>query len=103
MKLHAAKRVAIIIEAPMQERLTNAMEQAGVTGYSVLPVLAGSGQSGTWSADDRIGKAGGLVQVICIIRPEAIDHLIEHAFPLVERHIGIITVTDCQVLRPERF
>jgi PII-like signaling protein len=103
MKLHDAKRVAIIIEAPMQERLTNAMEKAGVTGYSVLPVLAGSGQSGKWSADDRIGKAGGLVQVICIVRPEAIDRLIEYAFPLVERHIGIITVADCQVLRPERF
>lgn len=103
MKLHDAKRVAIIIEAPMQERLTHAMEQAGVTGYSVLPVLAGAGQSGKWSADDRIGKAGGLVQVVCIVRPEAVDRLIEHAFPLVERHIGIITIADCHVLRPERF
>ena len=103
MKLHDAKRVAIIIEAPMQERLTDAMERAGVTGYSVLPVLAGSGQSGKWSADDRIGKAGGLVQVVCIVRPDAVDQLIDKAFPLVERHIGIITVADCQVLRPERF
>lgn len=103
MKLYDAKRVAIVIEAPMQERLTDAMEEAGVTGYSVLPVLAGFGQSGKWSADDRIGKAGGLVQITCIVRPEAIDRLIDHAFPLVQRHIGIITVTDCQVLRPERF
>ncbi|MEM8950033.1 MAG: DUF190 domain-containing protein [Pseudomonadota bacterium] len=103
MKLYDAKRVAIIIEAPMQERLTDAMEQAGVTGYSVLPVLAGSGKSGQWSADDSIGRAGGLVQVICIVRPEAIDQLIDHAFPLVQRHIGIITIADCQVLRPELF
>ena len=103
MKLHDAKRVAIIIEAPMQSRLTDAMEQAGITGYSVLPILAGSGRSGRWSADGMLGKAGALVQVVCIVRPDAIDKLIEHAFPLVERHIGIITVADCQVLRPERF
>ena len=103
MKLHDAKRVAIIIEAPVLHRLTDAMERAGVTGYTVLPVLAGSGRSGAWSADGMVGTAGGLVQVVCIIRPDGLDQLIEHAFPLVERHIGIITVTDCQVLRPERF
>ncbi len=103
MKLHDAKRVAIVIEAPMLRRLTEAMERAGVTGYSVLKVQAGSGQSGRWSADAAVGTAGGLVQVVCVIRPDGLDQLIEHAFPLVERHIGIITVTDCQVLRPERF
>lgn len=43
------------------------------------------------------------MQVICIVRPEGVDQLIEHAFPLVESHIGIITIADCQVLRPERF
>lgn len=103
MKLHDAKRIAIVIEEPVLERLTDAMQQAGVSGYSVLPILGGFGQSGPWSADSVIGKAGTLVQVVCIIRPDGLDQLIEHAFPLVERHIGIITVTDCQVMRPERF
>jgi hypothetical protein len=34
MKMHKAKRVEIIIEAVMERRLTNALVEAGVTGYS---------------------------------------------------------------------
>ncbi|MBF9042520.1 transcriptional regulator [Rhodobacterales bacterium HKCCE4037] len=103
METHKAKRVAVIIEAIMQSRLTNAMESAGITGYSVLPVLAGGGRSGNWSRDGQISRGQGMVQVLCIISPEKLDNLLENAFPLVERHIGVITVSDCEVLRAERF
>lgn len=37
MEKHDAKRVAIIIEAIMESRLREALEGAGVTGFSVLP------------------------------------------------------------------
>ena len=103
METHKAKRVAVIIEAIMQSRLTDAMESAGITGYSVLPVLAGGGRSGNWSRDGQISRGQGMVQVLCIISPEKLDNLLENAFPLVERHIGVITVSDCEVLRAERF
>ncbi|MEM0943605.1 MAG: transcriptional regulator [Pseudomonadota bacterium] len=103
MKMHQAKRVAIIVEKPMQRRLTQALEDAGVTGYTIMPVLGGSGRSGAWSSEGMVGPAGGVVQVICVIRPERLEDLIEAAFTVVERHIGIITVSDCEVLRAERF
>ena len=103
METHQAKRVAIIIEAPMQRRLTDALEGAGVTGYSILPVLGGSGSSGPWSREGQVGRAGGMIQVICIIKPERLDGLLEAAFTVVERHIGVVTISDCEVLRAERF
>ena len=103
MEMHAAKRVAIIIEAPMERRLTDALDEAGVTGYSVLPVHGGSGQSGRWSSEGQVGRAGGMRQVICVLKPERLDGLLTGAFKVLERHIGIITVSDCQVLRAERF
>ncbi len=103
MQTHDAKRVAIIIEKPMQRRLTDAMEKVDVTGYSILPVIAGSGQSGRWNSDGQVSIAGGMVQVVCIIRPERLDRLLESIFAVVERHIGVVTVSDCQVLRAERF
>ena len=34
--MHPAKRVEIIIEAPMESRLTAALITAGVTGFTVL-------------------------------------------------------------------
>ncbi len=46
MQTHKAKRVEITIELIMQRRLTDALTKAGVTGYSVLPVLGGSVRAG---------------------------------------------------------
>ena len=103
MKTYRAKRVAITIETPMRRRLEDAFSEAGVTGYTVIPVLGGSGRSGRWSSEGQVSLSGGMVLFVCIIRPERLDTLLEAAFELVERHIGVVTVTDCEVLRAERF
>jgi len=102
MEMHTAKRVEIMIEAPLEKRLTAALEKAGVTGFTVLPVLGGSGRSGRWSREGQVGRAG-MVAVICLIRPERLDPLLDAAFAVVEPHIGLVSVTDAQVLRAERF
>ncbi len=103
MQKNSAKRVEIIIEAPLEGRLTDTIIKAGVTGFTVLPVLGGSGRSGRWSREGQVSPAGGMVAVICIVRPERVDELLEAAFAVVERHIGVVSVSDCQVLRAERF
>jgi nitrogen regulatory protein PII len=103
MQMHEAKRVEIIIEAVMERRLTTALEKAGVTGFTILPVSGGSGRSGLWSREGQVGRAGGMVAVVCLIRPERLDPLLEAAFAVVDRHIGVVSVTDTQVLRAERF
>jgi len=103
MQMHQAKRVEIIIEAMMERRLTEALTAAGVTGYTVLPVSGGSGRSGEWTREGQVGRAGGMVAVICLVRPERLDPLIEAAFAVVERHIGVVSVTDAHVIRAERF
>lgn len=103
MQTHPAKRVAIIIEAPMEQRLRKTLDDAGVSGYTIVPVLGGSGRSGPWSREGQLGRAGGMVQVICVIKPERLEALTEQLFKVVERHIGVITVSDCEVLRAERF
>lgn len=103
METKSAKRVEIIIESPMETRLTDALESAEVTGFTVLPVLGGSGRSGRWSREGQVSRAGGMVAIICIIREERLELLLDAAFKVVERHMGVVTVTDCQVLRAERF
>lgn len=102
MQTFAAKRVEIVIEAPLENRLTAALEEADVTGYTILPVLGGSGRSGRWSREGQVGRAG-MVNVLCIVRPERLDSLLEAAFAVVEPHIGVVSISDAQVLRAERF
>ena len=103
METHSAKRVEIIIEAPLERRLTDALNEAGVTGYTVLPVRGGSGRSGPWSRSGQVSVAGGMVAVVCLVRPDGVDALLNAAFAVVERHIGVVSVTDAQVIRPDRF
>tara|TARA_R100000322_G_scaffold149059_2_gene105881 strand:+ start:6362 stop:6670 length:309 start_codon:yes stop_codon:yes gene_type:complete len=102
MKMIPAKRVEIVIEKPLESRLTEALTKVDVTGYTVIPVRGGSGRSGPWTREGQIGRAG-MVMVVCLIKPERLDPLLESAFSLVERHIGVISVTDASVLRAERF
>lgn len=102
MQMHPAKRVEIVIEKPLENRLADALTQAGVTGYTIVPVRGGSGRSGQWTREGQIGRAG-MVMVICLIKPERLDTLLKAAFEVVERHIGVVSVTDTQVLRAERF
>lgn len=102
MQTHTAKRVEIVIEAPLETRLTTALTDAGVTGFTILPVLGGSGRSGQWTREGQVGRAG-MVAVVCLIRPERLDGLLEAAFAVVERHIGLVSITDAEVLRAERF
>jgi len=103
MQTHKAKRVEITIEAPMERRLTQALDAAGIAGYTLLPVLGGSGRSGAWSREGQVSRAGGMVMLVCIVREERLDVLLQAAFNMLERHIGVVCVTDCDVLRAERF
>ena len=75
MERHNAKRVEIIIEAPMERRLTNTLTEAGVTGFTVLPVHGGSGRSGKWSREGQ--TTATMPPVICPSR----DHLPERPDP----------------------
>ncbi len=102
METHTAKRVEIVIEAPLERRLTDALTSAGVTGYTILPVRGGSGRSGKWTREGQVGRAG-MVSVVCLIKPERLDGLLDAAFTVVEKHIGVVSITDAQVLRAERF
>lgn len=102
MQMQKAKRVEIVIEKPLESRLTDALNHAGVTGYTIVPVRGGSGRSGPWTREGQVGRAG-MVMIVCLIRPERLDSLLEAAFAVVDRHIGVVSVTDAQVLRADRF
>ena len=100
---HPKKRIEIMIEAPALGRVTAALDRAEATGYTVLPALAGRGNGGTWQRDDAFGDSGRIVCVVCISDAQSVPAILEALKPLVERHIGIVSVADVQVIRAEHF
>jgi nitrogen regulatory protein PII len=95
--------VEIIIEAMMQRQLIQALHKAGVTGYTIMPVGGGSGRSGQWTREGQIGRSEAMVSVICLIRPDRLDPLLESIAGVVDRHIGVVSVSDADILWAERF
>ena len=103
MQTHPKKRIDLFIEMPLLRRVTERFDSAGVSGYSVLPVIAGRGQSGEWSAGGQVGEAGQLAAIVCIVDAGKVDAVLDEVFAVLRRQIGLVTVTDVSVVRPERF
>lgn len=103
MKTYPKKRIEIMVETPLMKRVIGILEQRGVGGYTVLPVLAGKGKDGAWHRDGLVGRAGTLVMIFCIVDEARVDEVLEAVFALVEKQIGIVTLSDVQVIRPEHF
>lgn len=103
METHPKKRLEIFIEAPALSRVSQILDSSGVPGYTVLPVISGSGDSGPWTRDGLVSSAGGMVTVVCIVDEDQIDKLLDKVFTVVSRQIGIINVSNCQVVRDAKF
>jgi PII-like signaling protein len=103
MKTFPKKRIDIMVEAPILPRVLALLDAQGATGYTVLPVLAGRGQDCAWHRDGVIGRAGSVLNVFCILDESRVDAVLEPLFKLITRQIGIVTVSDVQVIRPDHF
>ncbi|MEN0040813.1 MAG: transcriptional regulator, partial [Pseudomonadota bacterium] len=40
---------------------------------------------------------------LCLVRPDKMDVLLAAAFEVVDKHIGVVSVSDAQVIRADRF
>lgn len=103
MQTHTKKRLEIIVERPALRRVISRLDDLDVTGYTVLPALAGRGHDGTWSRSGQITNSGGMVAVICITDAERAEEILEAVYKIVSRQMGIVALSDVQVVRPERF
>lgn len=103
MKTYPKKRIDIMIEAPLMAKLLSVLDKNDVSGYSVLQAYAGKGKDGAWHRDGMVGRAGAVVQIFCIIDESRMDALLEAVFKVVSRQIGIVSISDVQVIRPEHF
>jgi nitrogen regulatory protein PII len=100
---HTKKRVEIFVEAPALHQVLEALDGAGVQGYTVLQAIAGRGHTGGWQIDDSFNDASHMVAVICILDGGLVDAVVDAVFGIVKRQIGVMSISDVLVVRPEHF
>ena len=103
MKTYPKKRLSIIIEAPFLNRLLECLDSLDVPGYTAVPALAGKGNGGRWSRDSLSSDAGRMVQVLVVLDEEKVDPVLESVRDILSLQMGIVTLSDVEVLRPENF
>ncbi|MEL6567506.1 MAG: DUF190 domain-containing protein [Pseudomonadota bacterium] len=103
MELHRKRRIELIIERMAYKRACRVLEQAGMTGYTVLPSMAGFGGGNRWSRDTDISAASDMVVVISIGDDDKVDAALDQIANILGSHIGVVSVSNVDVMRPERF
>ena len=103
LKTYPKKRLSIIIEAPFLNRLLQLLDDLEVPGYTALPALAGRGKSGSWRRDSLSSDAGRMVQVLSVLDAEMVPTVLRAVGNVLQSQMGIVSVTDIEVLDPEFF
>lgn len=102
LPLHSRKKLEVIIERAGVKQALDALDRAGVRGYTMIPHAEGSGQHGRRERDDLLGVLDNVL-IIAVATPEAVEAVLEDLHALLIDYVGVVFVSDVDVLRPERF
>ncbi len=97
------KRVEVLLDMPLLGRVEKLADKAGVKFYTILPTRGGGGEDGRWYDDRVTGGAGTRVLFSAITSEAGADAFIEALEPLLDSYNMIVTRSDVEVIRSEKF
>ena len=103
MQTHSKKRIEIVVEAPLLKRLIELLEESPVNGFTVLPAISGYGHEGSWDRGGQVSDAGQMIVVVCIVDPGRVEEIVESVYEFLSRQIGIVAISDVEVIRTDKF
>jgi len=96
MELQPMKRLEIVAEAPIIDRLGAILKKRGVKGWTVTPAVSGMGSSGEWTRSGQIIEAGRMMVLFAIVETDAAPPLVEAVRAAMSAHRGVVSVSDCE-------
>lgn len=98
----ARKRIDVVVDQPLVQRVIDAAAGLGVKGYTVTPTLSGAGAGGSWS-EDQLSGALNKVMFSTVTHEERAKALIDRLEPLLDIYGIVVLVSDVQVIRGGKF
>ena len=92
------KRIEVITHAMELKDLLQALKKCGVSGYTVISPVTGSGERGEQLGDELTGISNN-AYVLTLAEPEGAKEIIETIRAILKRHGGICLVSDAQWVR----
>ena len=103
MTLYRKKKVEIVVEAAQARRVLQILTHLHVKGYTVLSSVSGRGSRSSRSQLRESSGVLGNLLIIVIAAEELAYRIVEACQPLLADDIGIIYLSDVEVVRDERF
>ena len=79
------------------------VDELDLSGYTVMPAVSGRGRNGSWSRKGEISDSQRMFVLIAVLDEAALENVLDEVYALVSAQIGIVTVSNVQVIRAERF
>lgn len=89
------KRIEIVIDSLQTDRVIELLDEAGVSGYTVLPNARGRGRRGVRAGGD-LTDALQNAYLMTVCRPDMLDSVLDTLRPLLKRFGGVCVVSDAQ-------
>jgi PII-like signaling protein len=96
------RKIEVLVDAPLVRRITQTADEVGVTGYTILPTLGGSGRGGRWQ-DDQVSGADAKVIFVTVTSQEKADAFTSALAPLLESHGLMLMTSTVDVVRAGKF
>ncbi len=89
------KKIEIIVDELEMPKVLKLLDDAGVSGYTVIKDATGKGDRGLRSGDDLTGVfANSYVMTAC--PGEQLDLIVESVRPILKQRGGVCLVSDAQ-------
>ena len=95
------KRIEILADTALVKRVTDSIDRAGITGWTITPVQSGKGRDGRWREERVMGT--DKVIVLTIAPDDKAQALAEDITPILTSHGLLLSMWDVEVIRGERF
>jgi nitrogen regulatory protein PII len=102
MTLVEMKKIEIVAEAIRSRDLCAVLDEAGATGYTVLPVIAGRGHHGMRSTGDPTGLQDTVMIMVIASEPVA-QAILARSDRIIGATTAIMAVSTVSVLRADHF
>jgi len=93
------KKLEIILSGEHQAFATDLLDNAGVTGYTIINNLSGKGRHGFHEGHIMFNEEDVLIMIIVAVPEELVDPILEGLDPFYSEHTGIVFISDIQVAR----
>ena len=97
------KKIEVLVDMPLLSRIEKIAAEAGIRIFVVLPTRGGATEAGRWYDDRVTGGAGTRVLFSAVTTTEKAAAFVGKLEPLLDTYGIIVTRSDVEVIRSEKF